>query len=172
MLRLEAGFVQVDPSPLGLSAFFEELQSVDRGLRRPSDVAERWSVDPAVPTLVTDRRKLRQVVTNLVGNARKFTDRGLIEVQATRNPMTGGVTLAVRDTGCGIGASDLPYVFDLYRQAPTERRHDGCGLGLYIVRRYVELLGGTVACTSTVGVGTTFVVELPASAATSAIAAA
>jgi PAS domain S-box-containing protein len=172
VLRLEAGVVQVDTAPLALSAFFEELRSVDRLLRRPSDVAERWRADPSVPTLVTDRRKLRQVITNLVGNARKFTDRGTIDVEAVHNRATGGVTLTVRDTGCGIGAADLPYVFDLYRQAPTERRHDGCGLGLYIVRRYVELLGGTVACTSTLGVGTTFVVELPASAAGPAVAAA
>lgn len=79
--------------------------------------------------------------------------------------------LSVRDTGCGIDAAHLPYVFDLYRQAPSERRHDGCGLGLYIVRRYVELLGGRVSCTSRVGVGTTFVVELPATVAPAAAAA-
>ena len=53
--------------------------------------------------------------------------------------------------------------FDLYRQAPSERRNEGCGLGLDIVRRYVELLGGNVACTSAVGTGTPFVVLLPPS---------
>ena len=171
VLRLEAGVVQVDPSPLALPDFFDELQGVDRLLRRPSAVVERWFVAPDVPTLVTDRRKLRQVVTNLVGNARKFTERGLIEVEATRNATTGGVRLTVRDTGCGIAASDLPFVFELYRQAASGRRHDGCGLGLYIVRRYVELLGGRVTCASTVGIGTTFVVELPATAAQAAVAA-
>lgn len=171
VLRLEAGVVQADPSPLALGAFFDELQSVDRLLRRPSDVVERWDVDGDVPTLVTDRRKLRQVVMNLVGNARKFTERGLIEVHAGADRATGGVRIMVRDTGCGIDAEHLPHVFDLYRQAPTVRRHDGCGLGLYIVRRYVEMLGGRVSCTSTVGVGTTFVVELPSLAATSAAAA-
>jgi PAS domain S-box-containing protein len=171
VLRLEAGVVQADPSPLAMAAFFEELQSVDRLLRRPSDVVERWEVDAEVPTLVTDRRKLRQVVMNLVGNARKFTDRGLIEVRASADRTTGGVRLTVRDTGCGIDADHLPHVFDLYRQAPTVRRHDGCGLGLYIVRRYVEMLGGRLSCTSTVGVGTTFVVALPSLAASSAAAA-
>ncbi|MGH7895169.1 MAG: ATP-binding protein [Candidatus Binatia bacterium] len=172
VLRLEAGVVPVDAGPVTLSAFFDELQGVDRLLRRPSDVVERWRVDPDVPTLVTDRRKLRQVVTNLVGNARKFTDRGVIEVGATRDPATGGAVLTVRDTGCGIDAAHLPHVFDLYRQAPSGRRQDGCGLGLYIVRRYVELLGGRVSCTSTVGQGTTFVVTLPATAIAPAAAAA
>jgi signal transduction histidine kinase len=163
VLRLEAGAMQVDAAPLALDAFFEELQSLDRLLRRPSDVIERWQVDPGVPQLVTDRRKLRQVVMNLVGNARKFTARGVIEVLAAVDATSGGVRLTVRDTGSGIDPAHLPYVFDLYRQAPSERRNEGCGLGLYIVRRYVALLGGNVACTSVVGSGTTFVVVLPAS---------
>jgi signal transduction histidine kinase len=171
VLRLEAGVVRVDAAPLALAEFFDELRSVDQLLRRPGEVVERWTVDADVPPLVTDRRKLRQVLTNLVGNARKFTDRGTIEVHAAR-AADGGVSLRVRDSGCGIGASHLPHVFDLYRQAPSGREHDGCGLGLYIVRRYVTLLGGRVSCTSTVGVGTTFIVELPASPAASAAAAA
>jgi PAS domain S-box-containing protein len=171
VLRLEAGVVQVSPEPLVLRAFFEELQGADRLLRRPSEVVERWLVDDDVPSLMTDRRKLRQVLTNLVGNARKFTERGVIEIRASAG-VAGGVRVSVRDTGCGIDAAHLPFVFDLYRQAPNERRHDGCGLGLYIVRRYVELLGGRVSCTSRVGVGTTFVVDLPAAvAAPSAVAA-
>ena len=172
VLRLEAGVVQIDAAPVALPAFLDEIQGVDRLLRRPSDVVERWHADAEVPTLVTDRRKLRQVVTNLVGNARKFTDRGIIEVHVARDQGTGGVVLTVRDTGCGIDGAHLPHIFDLYRQAPSQRRQDGCGLGLYIVRRYVELLGGRVSCTSAVGQGTTFVVTLPASAAPAAAAAA
>src|SRR5262249_38320122 len=81
-LRLEAGVVQVDPAPLALPAFFEELRAADAPARRTIEVEERWHVDPDTPSLVTDRRKLRQVVTNLVGNARKFTERGRIEVHA------------------------------------------------------------------------------------------
>jgi PAS domain S-box-containing protein len=172
VLRLEAGVVQADPSPLALGAFFDELQSVDRLLPRPGGVMECWTVDPDVPTFVTDRRKLRQVVMNLVGNARKFTEAGVIEVHASADPATQGVRITVRDTGCGIGPAHLPYVFDLYRQAPTLRKHDGCGLGLYIVRRYVEMLGGRVSCESTISVGTTFVVELPSLAVSGAAAAA
>src|SRR5262249_55291298 len=172
VLRLEAGVVQIDAAPVTLPAFFEELQSIDRLLRHPSEVVERWTVDPDVPALVTDRRKLRQVLTNLVGNARKFTARGLIEVHAKRDAASGGVTIAVRDTGSGIAPADLPYIFDLYRQAPSERRNQGCGLGLYIVKRYVALLGGRVSCTSRLGEGTTFIVELPATAVSSATSAA
>jgi signal transduction histidine kinase len=96
----------------------------------------------------------------------------MIEVLACADPASGGARITVRDTGCGIDPAHLPFVFDLYRQAPSERRAEGCGLGLYIVRRYVELLGGQVTCTSSVGVGTAFVVVLPpAVPATRAVAA-
>ncbi len=170
VLRLEAGALRLDPEPLDLRAFLGDLAGTDR-LLRPGGVEERWIVDDDVPAIVTDRRKLRQVVTNLVGNARKFTERGSIEVHVA---LADGdtVRLTITDTGCGIGAEHLPYIFDLYRQAPSGRQHDGCGLGLYIVRRYVELLGGRVSCSSTPQRGTTFTVELPRrTAATSSQAA-
>src|SRR5262249_13258347 len=128
---------------------------------RPN-VIEQWIVAADVPTLVTDRRKLRQVITNLVGNARKFTQRGRIEVHAV--PIGADrVQIRVTDTGCGISAEHLPLIFDLYRQAPNGEAHEGCGLGLYIVRRYVEMLQGTVSCTSLPQHGATFTIELPRS---------
>jgi PAS domain S-box-containing protein len=170
VLRLEAGALRLDPEPLDLRGFLAELAGTDR-LLRPGGVDEQWSVDPDVPAIVTDRRKLRQVVTNLVGNARKFTQQGRIEVHLSLGPDGETVRCTVRDTGCGIPAEHLPYIFDLYRQAPSGRQHDGCGLGLYIVRKYVELMGGTVSCASTLGVGTTFTVELPRRSAAASRAA-
>jgi PAS domain S-box-containing protein len=160
VLRLEAGALRLDPEPLDLRGFLGELAGTDR-LLRPGGVDEHWIVDPDVPAIVTDRRKLRQVVTNLVGNARKFTQQGRIDVHLALAPDGETVRLTVSDTGCGIGAEHLPYIFDLYRQAPSGRQHDGCGLGLYIVRKYVELMGGSVSCTSTLQRGTTFTVDLP-----------
>lgn len=170
VLRLEAGALRLDPEPLDLRAFLAELAGTDR-LLRPGGVDEQWTVAPDVPAIVTDRRKLRQVVTNLVGNARKFTQQGRIEVHLALGADGETVRLTVSDTGCGIGAEHLPYIFDLYRQAPSGRQHDGCGLGLYIVRKYVELMGGTVSCTSTLHRGTTFTVDLPRSATASSRAA-
>src|SRR5262249_10660056 len=119
VLRLEAGAAQLDAASMAFAEVFAELPAMDRLLRRPSDVVERWLVDDNVPAQITDRRKLRQVVMNLVGNARKFTERGVIEVRASVDPRTGRVRVSVRDTGCGIDAAHLPYIFDLYRQAPS-----------------------------------------------------
>ena len=108
----------------------------------------------------SDRMKLRQILTNLVGNARKFTRAGSIDVRAVRVD-TGHVAISVADTGCGIAAADVPHVFELYRQAANGWAHNGCGIGLYIVRRYCELLGGSVEVESAVGRGTRFTVTLP-----------
>ena len=168
VLRLEAGAAALDLAPLGLGELFDELRRPLGPPARPQarpggGVEEHWIVDPDLPTLVTDRRKLRQVVGNLIGNARKFTEAGRIEVRASRDPAGDGVRITVTDSGCGIAADDLPYIFDLYRQAPNGRTHDGCGIGLYIVRRYVDMLGGRVSCASAPGEGTTFTVRLPMS---------
>ncbi len=168
VLRLEAGAAALDLAPLGLGELFDELRQPLRPPGRPEPppggrVEERWIVDPDIPTIVSDRRKLRQVVGNLVGNARKFTAAGHIEIRASRDPAADSVRITVTDSGCGIAADHLPYIFDLYRQAPSGRAHDGCGIGLYIVRRYVEMLGGRVSCASAPGQGTTFTVRLPRS---------
>lgn len=160
VLRLDAGAVRLDLEHVALDTLFHDLKGNDRLLRGPDAVDERWVVEPNVPPIETDRRKLRQVITNLVGNARKFTKSGYIEVRGVMTD-AGQVRISVTDTGCGISCEELPKVFDLYRQARSGQAHDGCGIGLYIVRRYVEMLQGRVECTSTLGEGSTFTIELP-----------
>jgi PAS domain S-box-containing protein len=159
-LRLDAGAVHVGRETIALDQLFHDLKGNDRLLRGPDAVEERWIVEPDVPEITTDRRKLRQIITNLVGNARKFTTAGHIEVRATA-PSPERVRITVTDTGCGISAEHLPNIFELYRQAPNGQAHDGCGIGLYIVRRYLDMLQGSVECTSTLGEGTVFTIELP-----------
>jgi PAS domain S-box-containing protein len=161
VLRLDAGTVRLQREPASLEELFRELHESDRLLRPAGPVEERWVIEPGLPALVTDRRKLRQIVSNLVGNARKFTEAGFVEVRAGKAPDGDGIRITVADSGCGIPAEHQQAVFEAYRQVASRRAAEGCGLGLYIVRRYVELLGGTVACRSAVGAGTTFVVDLP-----------
>jgi PAS domain S-box-containing protein len=169
VLRLEGAGVRLAREPVALDALLAELRGDERFLRAPSAVRERWIVEPGLPPLLTDRLKLRQIVTNLVGNARKFTREGTISVRAFRAaPDAVGIT--VEDTGCGIAPEDLPYVFDLYRQAGSGEAQNGCGIGLYIVRRYCELLGGRVEVASELGRGTRFAVTLPCGAAGEAAA--
>ncbi len=161
VLRLESAGVRVLLEEVSLRALFDELQGAERLLRMSSAVREHWIVEDEVPAIASDRLKLRQILTNLVGNARKFTREGTITVRA-RSVAGGQVTISVADTGCGIAAADVPHVFELYRQASNGWAHNGCGIGLYIVRRYCELLGGRVDVDSAVGLGTCFTVTLPA----------
>jgi len=160
VLRLESAGVRVLVQDLPLPALFEELRGAERLLRKPTAVREEWIVEPEVPMIPSDRMKLRQILTNLVGNARKFTHEGTIEVRAMRVG-TEQIAIRVTDTGCGIAPADVPHVFELYRQADNGGAHNGCGIGLYIVSRYCELLGGCVEVESEIGRGTCFTVTLP-----------
>ena len=115
--------------------------------------------------IVGDPRRLGQVLTNLLGNAVKFTDTGgiTLRVDREREDDRERVVLAVSDTGIGIPTADHERVFERFVQAdPTStRRHGGAGLGLHITRQLVELMGGDITLTSNAGAGTTVQVRLP-----------
>jgi signal transduction histidine kinase/ActR/RegA family two-component response regulator len=142
---------------------------------RPSAIAKGVDIDIDVPTgvrVVADVDRIQQVVWNLLSNAIKFTPRGGRVSVATR-VSDDAVTLAVKDTGQGLAASDIPYVFDRFRQvdSSTTRAKGGLGLGLSIVRHLVEAHGGQVRAESPgLGKGTTFEVELPTNVETSRLA--
>src|SRR5690606_10736661 len=114
----------------------------------------------AVPA-VTDRYALERILITLTSNALKFTDRG--GVTDLLDGDGDEVSITVRDTGIGMEAEFLPHLFDAFKQASTgySRSHEGSGLGLTIVKRVVELLGGHIGVESTPGEGTTFEVVLP-----------
>jgi signal transduction histidine kinase len=100
---------------------------------------------------------------NLINNALKFTDEGYIRVSVKRLPGEEKIALIVTDTGIGIAKKDLPAIFDKFRQAnrSLNRNYSGAGLGLDIVKKYAELLGGEVAVDSVPGKGSTFAITLP-----------
>ena len=123
-----------------------------------------WEIAPDLPPLHTDRVKLAMVLKNLVGNAVKFTEQGAVSVNACAD--NGGVEFSVSDTGIGITAAARAIIFEPFRQADMSiaRHYGGVGLGLYIVRRLLELLGGRVAVESEIGRGSVFRVWVPLAA--------
>jgi signal transduction histidine kinase/CheY-like chemotaxis protein len=115
----------------------------------------------SLPPMVTDAKKLRQILQNLVGNAVKFTPRGGVTVRLSAE--AGALVIEVEDTGIGIAPQYLDTIFDEFRQADgsTSRSFEGTGLGLAIVRKTARLLGGEVTVTSEPGLGSSFSVRLP-----------
>jgi len=130
-------------------------------------VAFVWNPSPRLKPIRTDRTKLKVIIKNLLANAIKFTDAGTVTISAVAR--SGGVELTVSDTGVGIAPHALDVIFEPFRQLDSSvtRRYSGVGLGLYIVRRLVDMLGGTIDVESTVGVGSTFRVRLRAGRAAS-----
>ncbi len=121
----------------------------------------RLEVPPNLPPVSMDTTRIRQVLLNLLNNGLRFTDQGSVTLRVENQPES--LLISVSDTGAGIAASDLPKVFDEFRQVGEEnwRRRAGSGLGLYISRQFVELHGGTLRVESRLGEGTRFEFNLP-----------
>jgi signal transduction histidine kinase/ActR/RegA family two-component response regulator len=158
--RLAAGGDVARFAPVALADLWRELRDDFAALPARPDVALHWE-DGGGLALQTDRRKLKIVFKNLVGNALKFTAAGAVVVAAER--VGDRCRITVRDTGIGIVREALPHVFDMFRQADSSetRSYGGAGLGLYIVRSLLLQLGGEVQVESLVGQGSIFTVVLP-----------
>jgi signal transduction histidine kinase len=158
--RLEAGTEHVHEDTVSLPALFDELASEFAAVPRAAGVSLQWDAG-ATLELWTDRRKLKTILKNLVGNALKFTPAGSVRVECRHDAER--CRIRVVDTGIGIRPEDQAIIFEMFRQADSSdsRRYGGTGLGLYIVRQLLQLLGGTVGLESRPGHGSVFSVSLP-----------
>jgi signal transduction histidine kinase len=159
---LEARAVKVERNNVSPSEILDELRSTyDVILEKKITLA--WDYSSELPAMRTDARKLRHVLENLINNAIKFTDKGSVAISARCLPGAKIVQFSVADTGVGISKDFLPIVFDIFRQVDgsSTRLHGGVGLGLYIVKKFTELLGGKVEVESHFGKGSTFTVAIP-----------
>jgi signal transduction histidine kinase len=167
--RLEAKRIALDLSQVDVAELVDEVgREYATVLDRPA-LAVRWFAAHALAALHTDRVKLKMVLKNLVGNAVKFTDRG--EVSLTAAARDGGIEFTVVDTGVGIPTDAQLMIFEPFRQLEVTRTRlrGGAGLGLYIVKRLLDALGGTIEVESEVGRGSVFRVWLPSDASASSI---
>ena len=159
---IEAEAVRVENQDFDSKDLLEDLKSrtvVPEG--KEIDVVWNWPV--ALPRLKTDREKLTQALEHLIDNAFKFCHRGRVVVAAEATSNRSMVKFTIADTGVGIAPEALPFVFEKFRQSDSSmtRSHGGVGLGLYIAKKFTELLGGELSVRSQLGIGTTFTVALP-----------
>ena len=164
---LEAGKMILRPEPFDLRQVIDEvirLLSAQASTRELQ--LERYYPDDCPVGFVGDTARLRQVLTNLVGNAIKFTQHGRVDVLVAMQGHIGQhamVRIEIADTGIGIPADKLGAIFERFTQVEghLSRRYGGTGLGLTIVKQIVELMGGKVGVESQLGSGSTFCIELP-----------
>jgi PAS domain S-box-containing protein len=161
--KIEAGRIDIVTAPFDLPALVEGVVELLAPKAQGKGVEISTFVGPEVPRQVLgDGDRLRQVLVNLAGNAVKFTDIGGIGILVSCERQ-GEIVIEVRDTGPGIPAERIPFIYDEFEQGDgsPSRRHGGTGLGLAITRRIVEGMKGSIAVDSAVGQGTTFTVRLP-----------
>ncbi|MDX8460981.1 response regulator [Mesorhizobium humile] len=167
--KINAGQLTLDPAPFRLAEAVEDVATLVSARVAEKNLELIVRVDPRLPAFVVgDAGRFRQIVTNLLGNAVKFTEKGHVLVDVGGDVVDGVVQLKVRveDTGIGIPAEKLQSVFEKFAQVDgsSTRRHEGTGLGLAIGARLVDLMGGKIGVESEIGRGSVFwfAVPLPA----------
>jgi two-component system sensor histidine kinase/response regulator len=162
LTRVESGQLSLEQVPFNVAELTERVADTLAIRTRESRAELVTRFAPGLPvTLVGDPLRLNQVLTNLIGNALKFTEHGEVVVAIERDTQSrdpGALHFSVSDTGIGIAAEKLTSIFSAFAQADssTTRRYGGSGLGLAIVERLVHLMGGRVWVESEVGKGSTF----------------
>ena len=163
--KIEAGKLELDPAPFNLRESIEDVAVLlsTRAHEKNIELILRYA--PDCPSgMIGDAGRIRQIVTNLVGNAIKFTHEGhvLVEVKGKADDEFVDLTIDIKDTGIGIGVDKLDQIFQEFSQAEnsTTRQFGGTGLGLTISRRLARAMGGDITAESVVGVGSVFTIKL------------
>lgn len=160
--KVESGKLEIQPEQTAVSAFLDNLDRTFQPVAREKNLRLVLKTEPGAPaTLITDPRRVEQILKNLVSNALKFTSKGDVEVTVHRRDK--GIAFRVKDSGIGIAPSQQQVIFEAFRQADgtTSRKYGGTGLGLSISKNLAEILGGTIEVDSALGQGSTFTLWLP-----------
>ena len=164
--RIEAGRMPLNATSFGIGELFDEVQAELEPIIKRSNLAVTTKMRAGVPTVRSDRQKVKQIMLNLLSNALKFTPAGSVTMTASYDSKQKEIAIAVKDTGVGIPVEDQVKVFEDFRQLDSSpaRGYGGTGLGLSICRRLAHILGGSIELESTAGKGSTFTLRLPAKA--------
>jgi signal transduction histidine kinase len=159
---MESHELRAEGQEVRLTDFLKNLRAAyDTPLK--AGITLLWDYPRETQVMHVDGEKLRQILQNLIDNAIKFTPAGSVSITARYFPSTETVEFKVADTGIGISREELPLIFEMFRQGDSSetRLYGGVGLGLYIVNKLNQLLGGTITVESEPGKGSTFTVRIP-----------
>ena len=162
--KIETGALAIETEPFNLAEALRSVAALCGPRAEEKGVALRVEIPPAAEAVVLgDVVRVKQVVTNLVSNAVKFTDQGHVRLRATAGRAPDAWRIEVEDTGVGFDPVKKSRIFARFQQADgsVTRRFGGSGLGLSISRQLVDLMGGSLDCDSRPGAGSTFTAELP-----------
>lgn len=165
--KIEAGLLKMEYDYLDLRDVINDIMIVFEYTCREKGLETIADIDSNLPgSLLLDEIRVRQILLNLVGNAVKFTNSGIIQITAGFNLLkgkqSGDLTIQVKDTGIGISASDQETIFNAFQQqnGQSNRKFGGTGLGLTITKRIVDLMNGTIEVTSKPGQGSIFTIAI------------
>jgi len=163
LTKVEASKVGLNISTFHVDEVVTHAQSYVEQLNRNGRLKVVWDIEKNLPPLTTDALKLEEILQNLIGNAFKFTLEGKIEVRVRDLNPKGRVEFTVADTGMGIPAEEIDRIFEQFHQLKEAHTgaYSGVGLGLNIVKRYLEMMQGDIKVESEPGQGSTFIFELP-----------
>lgn len=158
----QASFV-IERKPVYFSQFMQETVELVNNLFQRGPLQFSYDIESGLPEVEIDATRVRQVILNLLNNARRFTDSGFVRLEASC--CDDKIQVRVTDSGSGIPADQLPYIFDDYYQVDysLSRSHGGAGLGLAISKRFIEAHDGKIWAESQLGVGSSFTFEIPGS---------
>ena len=159
--KIEAGKMEVVPEFVSLSSLLRMIKENLQTLADEKELNFTLSVPDNLPKIETDESRLYQVLTNIIGNAVKFTTKGSVDISVKQN--TEYIFINVKDSGIGISQEMLPHIFDEFRQADgtSSRLYEGTGLGLAIAKKITEILGGNIIVKSELEKGSVFTITIP-----------
>jgi signal transduction histidine kinase len=163
LAKIEAGRVEIRLTPTSPQKVITEIVDSMQSLAQQKHITLSANFAEDTPEIVLcDLGKVQQIVTNLVGNALKFTSQGGVTVGVSA-PESGKWKISVADTGKGMPADAVNYIFEMFRQVDgtDTREHTGTGLGLAITKRLIDRMGGTISVETQLGKGSSFTVTLP-----------
>jgi PAS domain S-box-containing protein len=161
--KIEAGKMEVYHESIEIRPLVESVVDTIKPLVEKNDNRLEVEIDQRAKSLVGDVTKLRQILFNLLNNAGKFTEGGLIRLTIQRTDGDDGTRIVVSDSGIGMTEAQVSNLFQPFVQADatTTRKFGGTGLGLAISRRFIELMGGSIEVHSELAAGTTFTIQFP-----------